>query len=182
MLGYLLLSEGNWKRVYLMLWNPSLLLTQISWLGVLKWFSSVRVKISDTKPFRNSKCFVKYDNFTYVIFIAMWCASYFEQLLLVMLTPLSKIIWELEGSFCLVEGELYYWYWFHVPAANPRKSGFMCSHRNLGKRRMGFCILELISPIQLMENHVSWKMCIIGSTITSVALHKRILEQLLPFL
>lgn len=167
-----------------MLWNPSLLLTQISQLGVLKWFLSVRVKVSDTKPFRNSKCFVKYNNnnFIYIIFIVMWCASSFEQLLHVVLTPLSKLIWELEGSFCLVEGELYYWYWFHVPAANPRKFGFMCSPRNLGKRRMGFCILELISPIKLMENCVSWKMCIIGSTITSVALHKWILEQLLPFL
>lgn len=176
MLEYLLLSEENQKRVYLMLWNPPLILTQISWLGVLKWFLSIRVKIWDTKPFKNRKCFVKYDNFIYIIFIAMWCASYFEQLLHVVLTPLSKIIWELEGSFCLVEGELYYRYWFHVPTANPKKSGFTCSHRNLGKRRMGFCILELISPIKFMENCVSW------STITSVALHKRILEQLLPFL
>lgn len=183
MLECLLLSEGNWKRVYLMLWSPSLLLTQISWLGVLKWFLSIRVKISDPKPFRNSKCFVKYDNFIYIILIAvwlllltlssffMWCSD---------LIPLSKIIWELEGS--LVEGELYYQYLFHVPAANPKKSGFIRSHRSSGKRRMEFHILELISPIKLTENCTSWKMCIIGSTITSVALQKRILEQLLPFL
>lgn len=104
MLEYLLLSEGNWKRVYLnlMLWNPSLLLTQISWLEVLKWFLRIRFKILDTKHSRNSKIFFLNMIILYIIFIAMWwllltLSSFF--MWCSDLTPFSKIIWELEVPF-----------------------------------------------------------------------------------
>lgn len=137
MLEYLLLSEGNWKRVYLMLWNPSLLLTQISWLRVLEWLLSIRVKISDTKPFRNSKYFVKY-NFLYIILITMW--------LLLLTLLLHMVLWPHPslknnlgtGGFFLFGGRrtlsviLVSW-----PCCKPKETGFHVFSQEFGKKEDG---------------------------------------------
>lgn len=93
---------------------------------------------------------------------------------------LSGRIWELECSLCLVEGELYYHYWFYVTIVS--KKLVLFSNRSLGKRSVAFCMLVLISPTKSQENCIFCKMWATGSSITSVALQKMILEQLPLFL
>lgn len=105
--------------------------------------------------------------------------SFFIWCLDLLLYSLSTIIWELECSLCLVEGELCYQYWVYVAIASTKLFIFQ---QEFGKEEGCISHVGSNKPYKIRENYISCKISVTGSSIMSLALWKRILEQFLLFL